>query len=250
MDVVRDPPVALVEAVTGQSQRVRRLASSCTGAFLLGHAGALSGRRATTHWRYAAELQGSFPAARVQADRIFVKDGDLWTSAGGTAGIDLALALVEEDKGPEVSRHIARGLVVYHKRPGGQAQFSTLLDLEPPSDRIRQALAFARDHLGEHLPVSRLAQAVNLSERQFGRAFRAETGTTPAKAVERLRAEAAKPLVEDGRTTLDEIALSVGFTDPEQMRQAFIRTFGQPPQALRRMSRDWATKWSAASPGP
>jgi transcriptional regulator GlxA family with amidase domain len=237
LNVIRQPPPEVLDAMVNLAEMARRVASTCTGAFLLGHAGLLDGRRATTHWRFATELQAKFPATRVEADRIFVNDGPVWTSAGGTAGIDLALALVEEDLGTDVSRQVARGLVVYHRRLGGQSQYSALLELEPPSDRIRRALSFAREHLREPLSVGRLAQQANLSERQFGRAFRAETGVTPARAVERLRAEAARPLVEEGRQSLEAIAHSVGFSDPEQKRQAFIRAFGQAPQAIRRVSR-------------
>lgn len=230
-------PDDVLEAIHRLAGGARRIASVCTAAFLLAEAGLLDGRRATTHWAYAAELQGRSPRWRIDADKIYVRDGRVWTSAGVTAGIDLALALVEEDLGAEVSRTVARAMVVYHRRLGGQSQFSALLELEPPSDRIRRALAFAREHLHEDLPVARLAEAANLSERQFGRAFQAETGSTPAKAVERLRAEAARPQVEDGAKALDVIAREVGFSDPERMRQAFVRTFGQPPQALRRISR-------------
>lgn len=215
----------------------RRVASVCTGAFVLAGAGLLDGRAATTHWRYAAMLQRQFPMVRVDGDRIFIRDGAIWTSAGITAGIDLALALIEDDFGREVARAAARQLVVYHRRPGGQSQFSELLELEPPSDRIRQALSFARVHLAESLPVERLAGAACLSPRQFGRAFVAETGQTPAKAVERLRAEAARVRLEAGLEPIELIARGVGFADPERMRRAFLRVFGQPPQALRRVAR-------------
>lgn len=228
---------AFVARVAMLAPGVRRTSSVCTGAFLLAAAGLLDGRRATTHWRQAARLQMAYPAIRVQADRIFVNDADVWTSAGVTAGIDMALAMIEDDLGVGVAREVAREMVVYHRRPGGQAQFSALLDLDPPSARIRQSLTFARDHLAEPLPVERLAEAARLSVRQFGRAFLAETGQTPAKAVERLRAETARPLVEDGREHLETIARRVGFGDQERMRRSFVRAFGQPPQALRRASR-------------
>ena len=234
---MRSPHPDLVKLILSLAPRARRVASTCTGAFLLANAGLLHNRRVTTHWRFAAELQSLFPSSRVDADKIFVRDGNIWSSAGGTAGIDLALALVDEDLGREVSRQVARGLVVYHRRVGGQSQYSTLLDLDPPSDRICKALAFAREHLHEPLPVSRLAEVANLSERQFTRAFQADTGMTPAKAVQRLRTEAARPLVEDGREPLDSVARSVGFSDAEQMRVAFVATFGHAPRAIRRLSR-------------
>ena len=142
--------------------------------------------------------------------------------------------MIEEDIGFEVSRAVAREMVVYHRRAGGQSQFSTMLEMEPESDRIRRALAFARDHLSEPLSVERLAEVACISPRHFGRAFRAETGETPAKAVERLRTEAAQHRVEAGTEPIQEIAASAGFSDPERMRRAFLRRFGQPPQALRR----------------
>jgi transcriptional regulator GlxA family with amidase domain len=215
----------------------RRLASVCSGAFLLARAGVLGGRRATTHWRHAARLQREFPQVRVDADRIFVCDGTVWSSAGITAGIDLALALIEDDLGASVARAVARNLVVYYRRPGGQSQFSTLQALDPPSDRLRQALAYAREHLHEPLPVERLADVACLSPRQFTRTFVAETGVTPAKAVERLRAEAARARIEESREPLEQVARGVGFSDTERMRRAFLRLFGHPPQALRRAAR-------------
>lgn len=212
----------------------RRVTSVCSGAFLLAAAGLLDGRRATTHWQQAAALQRQHPRVKVEADRIFVQDGPVWSSAGITAGIDLALALIEQDLGADTARAVARTLVVYHRRPGGQSQFSALLDLAPASDRIQAALSFARENLQAPLPVDRLAEAARLSPRQFGRAFLAETGQTPAKAVERLRAEAARPRIEDGAEPIEAVARDVGFTDPERMRRAFLRCFGQPPQAMRR----------------
>lgn len=219
------------------SAEARRTASVCMGAFLLAASGLLDGRRVTTHWRYAAQLRAAYPAVEVDGDRIFAKDGGVWTSAGMTAGIDMALALIEEDLGREVVRAAARLLVVYYRRPGGQFQYSSLLDLDPRSDRIRDVLSFAREHLSEPLTVETLAEASRLSVRQFSRMFLAATGTTPAKAVERLRVEAARPRIEDGRETLDAIALSTGFGDPERMRQSFLRLVGETPQALRRSAR-------------
>lgn len=229
--------LSLLGALTAAAASCRRVASVCTGAFLLAAAGLLDGRRATTHWAAAAALQRVGRGVRVEPDRIFVRDGPVWTSAGVTAGIDLALALVEEDLGSAVSRAVAQDLVVYHRRPGGQTQFSALLALDAPSDRIRRTLAYAREHLAEPLGVERLAAVACLSPRQFGRAFRMETGQTPAKAIERLRAEAARPRIEDGREPIEQIARSVGFTDAERLRRTCLRLFGQPPQALRRVAR-------------
>ena len=227
----------LVEFVKRAAAGSRRAASVCSGAFLLAAAGLLDGRRVTTHWQRATRLQREYPKVRVDSDRIFIRDGTVWTSAGITAGIDLALALIEDDLGTEVSRHAARELVVYHRRAGGQSQFSTLLELDPASERIRRALSHAREHLHESLGVEQLAAVACLSTRQFGRAFLAETGQTPAKAIERLRAEAARLRVENGQEPIELIANAVGFTDPERMRRAFVRVFGQPPQGMRRSAR-------------
>ncbi|WP_434384115.1 GlxA family transcriptional regulator [Melittangium boletus] len=215
----------------------RRVASICSGAGILAAAGLLDDRAATTHWRFATELQRCYPRVRVDAERIFIQDGPIWTSAGVSAGIDLALAMVEEDLGLEASRERARDLVVYHRRPGGQSQFSALLELEPATDRIRQTLTFAREHLHEPLSVDRLAQVACLSTRQFAREFQAETGQTPAKAIEQLRAEAARARLEAGSESIEQVAEAVGFGDAERMRRAFARVFGQTPQALRRLVR-------------
>jgi len=212
----------------------RRVAGICTGAFVLAEAGLLDGRRATTHWARARALQRRYPAVEVMEDRIFCVDGNIWTSAGMTAAIDLALALVEDDFGHEVAKETARKMVVYLRRPGGQSQFSTLLELEPRSDRIRRALIYAKEHLTSPLSVEELAGTASLSPRQFSRLFREETGRSPAKAVEHLRLEAARILMEEGHRSLDEVARETGFADRERMRRAFIRNFGQPPQALRR----------------
>lgn len=234
-DVAPMAEAVQVAAVARLAGHARRVASVCTGAFLLAEAGLLDGRRATTHWHHAAELRRCYPSVRVEADRIFVADGPVWTSAGITAGIDLALALIEADEGAALAREVARALVVYHRRPGGQSQFSALAEMAPRTDRVRAALGFARDRLAEPLPVERLAAAACLSPRQFGRLFREETGETPARAVERLRVEAARRRLEDGREPVERIAAAVGFGDPERMRRAFVRLYGQPPQAMRRL---------------
>ncbi|MDQ0475036.1 GlxA family transcriptional regulator [Labrys wisconsinensis] len=218
-------------------ERCRRVAATCTGAFILAEAGLLDGRRATTHWAHARALQARFPKVKVDEDRIFIADGPVWTSAGMTAGIDLALAMVEQDLGIETARAVARKLVVYHRRAGGQSQFSALLELEPKSDRIQTALAYARRHLDTPLTVNALAEAAHLSPRQFSRAFHAETGQSPAKAVEHLRVEAARLMMEEGRHPIDDVARQTGFADPDRMRRAFLRAFGQPPQVIRRNAR-------------
>jgi transcriptional regulator GlxA family with amidase domain len=215
----------------------RRVASVCTGAFLLAAAGLLDGRRATTHWRAAPDLARRFPSVEVEHDRIFVRDGEVWTSAGITAGIDLALALIADDLGEATAKRVAQELVVYHRRPGGQSQFSALLELDAPCGRFGRLLGWVRERLGEALTVERLADEAAMSPRHFARAFAAETGMTPAKAVERLRLEVARAHVEEGGEPIERVADLTGFHDPERMRRAFIRAFGQPPQALRRAAR-------------
>ena len=228
---------ALLKFVRQAMHTARRIAAPCTGAFILAEAGILDGRRATTHWAFAHDLQSRYPKVTVDEDRIFIIDGPVWTSAGMTAGVDLALAMIEKDFGAETARSIARKLVVYHRRAGGQSQFSALLELEPKSDRIQKALAFARLNLHTELSVDQLAGAASLSTRQFSRAFRAETGQSPAKAVENLRVEAARMMMEQGRHSMDVIATQAGFADRDRMRRAFLRAFGQPPQMVRRNAR-------------
>ncbi len=230
------PSPALVGFARQALASTRRVASICLGAFVLAEAGMLDGRRATTHWLAARELKARYPAVRVEEDRIFIIDGPVWTSAGMSAGIDLALAMVEKDFGGELARSVAQRLVLYHGRAGGQSQHSALLDINPKSDRIQNALAYARSNLKSQLTVEELADAAHLSPRQFSRAFRAETGQTPARAVENLRLEAARLMLEQSRHPVDVIASETGFADRERMRRAFVRTFGQPPQAIRRNS--------------
>jgi transcriptional regulator GlxA family with amidase domain len=228
---------ALRDYIAEAGRRSRRVAGVCTGAFALAEAGLLNGRSATTHWAHARALQERFPLIKVDDDRIFIADGNVWTSAGMSAAIDLTLALIEDDHGASLARGIARKLVVYHRRPGGQSQFSALLELEPRSDRVRRALIHAKEHLRDPLSVEELAEAASLSPRQFSRVFREETGQSPAKAVERLRLEAAKAMLEDGRHPMDVVARETGFADRDRMRRAFLRHFGQPPQSLRRSLR-------------
>ena len=224
----------LLEALRRAHGRDRRIIGACTAAFLLAEAGLLDGRRATTHWLYARELAARFPNIKVEEDRIFITDGPIWTSAGASAGVDLTLALVEQDLGAEIARTVAKKLVVYHRRAGGQSQFSELLDLDPKSDRIQRALTYARRNLKTPLSVPQLAKAAALSPRQFSRAFQAETGQSPAKAVERLRVEAARLMMEQSRHPMEVVARETGFADRDRMRRAFLRNLGQPPQAIRR----------------
>jgi transcriptional regulator GlxA family with amidase domain len=204
---------ALIEYLRGAVKNTRRVASMCTGAFFLAQAGVLDDRRATTHWAHARELQTTYPKVKVEEDRIFVVDGPVWTSAGMTAGTDLAVSMVERDLGAKVARIVAKRMVMFHRRAGGQLQHSTLLDLDAKTDRIQTALVYAKSNLHTPLTVDRLAEAANLSVRQFSRAFREETGQSPAKAVENLRLEAARLMVEQGRLPIDVIARETGFAE-------------------------------------
>jgi transcriptional regulator GlxA family with amidase domain len=217
--------------------RAERVTSVCSGAYFLAEAGLLDGRRATTHWSRTDHFSRRYPKVKLEADRIFTRDGAVWTSAGITAGIDLALALVEDDLGCDVARRVAQQLVVHQRRPGGQSQFSALIELGGRTGRFSELMDWMRANLAEPLTVERLAEQAAMSPRNFARAFTAETGATPAKAVERLRLEAARTEVETGHTPIDRVAEVVGFGDPERMRRAFLRAFGQPPQALRRSAR-------------
>lgn len=228
---------ATLETLRTMAREARRVAGLCTGAFLLGQIGLLDGRRATTHWAYARQMREDFPNVRVEDDRIFINEGSVWTSAGLTAGLDLAIALIEKDLGRDVAGAIARRLVMHHRRAGGQSQHSELLELAPSSDRIQKAVIFARAHLANPLTVEELAEIAALSPRQFARAFRAETGQTPAKAVEQMRLEAARLMIEETRHPMDQIARECGFVDIRRMREAFMRQYGQPPQTLRRLAK-------------
>lgn len=228
---------AIVRWLRAAAPHVRRIASVCSGAYVLAEAGLLDGRRATTHWGRTDDFARRYPKVKLDADRIFIRDGHVWTSAGITAGIDLALALVEDDLGADVARRTAQQLVVHQRRPGGQSQFSALIELGGRTGRFADLMDWMRENLAQPLTVEQLADRAAMSPRNFARAFAAETGTTPAKAVERLRLEAARTRVETGREPIDRVAEAAGFGDPERMRRAFLRAFGQPPQALRRAAR-------------
>jgi transcriptional regulator GlxA family with amidase domain len=190
---------------------------------------------------YAREMAGRYPEIKVEEDRIYIEDGPMWTSAGMTAGLDLALAMLEADGGAQLARQVARSLVMYHRRAGGQSQFSSLLDIAPKTDRIQRALSHARQNLKDILSIDELADAAGLSPRQFSRLFHAETGHTPAKAVENLRLEAARLMMEEGSHPIEVIARETGFADRERMRRAFLRAFGQPPQTIKRGTRHMET---------
>jgi transcriptional regulator GlxA family with amidase domain len=237
-----DPPAwelsgAVLAALRAAHARGARLGSICTGAFALAEAGLLDGRRATTHWQRTRHFLKAYPQVKLEPDRIFVRDGDVWTSAGISAGIDLSLAMIAEDYGEEIAQKTARQLVLYHRRSGGQSQFSSLLELKAPNGRFGPLLAWAREHLDAPLTVEDLAEQAGMSSRHFTRAFMAETGTTPSKAVERLRIEVARQRVQSSSEAIERVAETTGFRDPERMRRAFIRAFGQPPQSLRRAAR-------------
>jgi transcriptional regulator GlxA family with amidase domain len=217
--------------------RGSRIASVCSGAYVLAEAGLLDGRRATTHWQRTRHFLSTYPKVKLEPDRIFVRDGNIWTSAGITAGIDLALAMAAEDYGDDVAQQTARQLVLYHRRSGGQSQFSSLLELKASNGRFGALLTWAREHLDAALTVEDLAERAGMSSRHFTRAFIAETGSTPSKAIERLRTEVARERVQSSSDAIERVAQSTGFRDPERMRRAFIRAFGQPPQSLRRAAR-------------
>ncbi len=224
---------ALVDWVRQRATQARRVASVCTGAFLLAAAGVLDGRRAATHWMYCARLAQRFPAVRVEPDPIFVRDGPVWTSAGVTAGIDLALALVEEDLGRTVALAVARYLVVFLKRPGGQAQFSAALSLQAAEDKFGALHGWINAHLADDLSLSVLANQAGMSERSFSRHYAEATGQTPARAVERLRAEAAGRLLLESGLPVKRIAQRCGFGSEETMRRSFLRLLAVTPYDYR-----------------
>ncbi|MDI5968084.1 GlxA family transcriptional regulator [Streptomyces sp. SL13] len=220
----------LVEAAA----RAGRVASVCTGAFLLARAGLLDGRRAVTHWASCAALAREYPLVTVTPDPVFVADGPVWTSAGVTAGMDMALAMVEEDRGVAEAREIARNLVMFLQRPGGQRQFSTQLAAQRPErEPLRRVQDWIADHLGADLTVPALAARAGMSERHFTRAFRAGTGATPAAYVETARVEAARNLLETTGATVESIARSCGFGAAETLHRRFRHHLGVTPGAYR-----------------
>jgi transcriptional regulator GlxA family with amidase domain len=238
---------ALVEWIAHASAGARRTASVCTGAFLLAAAGLLDGRRATTHWAFAQELQRRYPRVHVDAESIYVRDGSIWTSAGVTAGMDLALALVEDDVGRDVALAIARHLVLFLRRPGSQSQFSATLAAQQaqrePLREVQQAVL--EDVAGDH-SVEAMAARAHMSARHFARAFRAETGVTPARHVERVRLEAARRRLEDTSEPLATVASGCGFASAEVMRRAFLRILHVGPAEYRRRFQAHDTEESAA----
>jgi len=224
---------ALLDWLRARALGARRVASVCTGAFLLAAAGLLDGRRAVTHWRHCDQLAREYPRVRVESDPIFVRDGSIWTSAGVTAGIDLSLALVEADLGRAVGLDVARNLVVFLKRPGGQAQFSAALALQSADERFAQLHEWLAEHLAEDLSLSRIAHAAGMSERTFLRRYREATGLTPLRAVEQLRVEAARQMLIETRLPIKRIAARCGFGSEETMRRTFARVQQVSPSDYR-----------------
>jgi transcriptional regulator GlxA family with amidase domain len=215
------------------ANQARRTTSVCSGSYLLAAAGLLDGKRATTHWSRAADFTRKFPRVHLDPDCIFVKDGSIWTSAGISAGIDLSLALIEDDLGESIARRTAQQLVVYYRRPGGQSQFSALLEMERANGRFTALLDHVRSHLDSRHSVADLADRMCMSPRHFSRAFHAETGMSPAKAIEQLRAETARgSLAASGRSVRD-VARFCGFGNAERMRRTFLRLFGAPPSTVK-----------------
>jgi transcriptional regulator GlxA family with amidase domain len=234
----RRPDPRLTDWLREHGPRTERLVSVCTGAFLLAAAGLLDGRLATTHWAYCDRLARDHPAAEIDPDPIYVRDGRVSTSAGVTAGIDLALALVEEDLGREVALTVARYLVVFLRRPGNQAQFSAQLAAQTAQrEPLREVQQWITEHPADDLSVESLAARARLSPRHFARAFQTETGMTPGRFVERVRLEHARRLLEDTADGIEEISRACGYGTPEAMRRAFVKTLGSAPAEYRRRFR-------------
>lgn len=225
----------LVDWISIHARRARRVCSVCNGTFLLAEAGLLNGRRAVTHWQAIDALRASYPSVRLQPDAIFVQDGEIWSSAGVSAGIDLALALVEQDCGRDIAMSVSRQLVVYMKRPGGQSQFSELLGMQPGEGG---AFSELHDWLSENLDdatlsVDALARRVSMSARNFARVYKTKTGRTPAKAIELFRLETARRLLEDTDERIESIARRTGFGDEDRMRNTFQRHLNVSPRDYR-----------------
>jgi transcriptional regulator GlxA family with amidase domain len=233
---MRNPGTAAKLAcwINQRVNRIRRIASVCTGVYGLASTGLLDGRRVTTHWKYALDLAARFPQLQVDANPLYIRDGKFYTSAGVTAGIDLSLALIEEDFGPQIALAVARELVVYVKRPGGQEQFSEPLKFQMvSSSRFADLPAWILGHLDQDLSVEALAQRMNLCPRQFSRRFKAQFISSPAVFVQRIRLDEARTRLAAADCTVESVADSVGFHDPDSFRRAFVKCFGVPPQQYR-----------------
>lgn len=224
----------LIAWIKRRSAKARRVASVCTGAFLLGRCGLLDGVRVTTHWDACDQLAQLFPKALVESDPIFIEHGNVWTSAGVTAGIDMTLALVERDLGHSAAMYIARGLVIFLRRPGGQSQFSSVLSLQTGDDRFDQLHSWAADNLRKDMSIAALARKVGMSERSFTRHYRKLVGKTPARAIEAIRVEAARDLLSTTNLPIKLIAERCGFGTEDTMRRSFLRAISVPPQDYRR----------------
>lgn len=230
---LQDSP-EIVEWVVNAAPRMHRLAALCTGSFFLAEGGALNGRRATTHWSFAERLRKKYPEVKVDADAIFIREGNIWTSAGVTAGMDLALAIVEEDFGRDIALEVARDLVIYLKRPGGQSQFSVHLSSQMTTHpTIRELQNWIMAHLDDELNTPKLAARVAMSERNFTRVFHRETAESPADFIERARFEVARRLLEQNKSPLKLIALKTGFRTEEKMRRVFQKKIGVTPKVYR-----------------
>ncbi|PBC94513.1 AraC family transcriptional regulator with amidase-like domain [Streptomyces sp. Ag82_O1-15] len=239
----RRPDPRLTDWLRAHGPRAERLVSVCTGAIPLAEAGLLDGRRATTHWAYCDKLARDHPAIEVDPDPIYVRDGQVSTSAGVTSGIDLALALVEEDLGREAALTVARHLVVFLRRPGNQAQFSAQLAAQTARrEPLREVQQWITEHPGDDLSVESLAVRARLSPRHFARAFQTETGMTPGRYVDRVRLEHARRLLEDTADGVEEISRDCGYGTPEAMRRAFVKTLGTAPAEYRRRFRPAPTR--------
>lgn len=235
LETLRERP-ELKTAIRRIAKRARRVASVCTGAFVLAEAGLLGGKRATTHWAACDLLQQQYPTVEVERGPIFTQDGNIYTSAGASTGMDLSLALVREDHGAEVAREIARWLVLYMERPGGQSQLSVPLQAQVADRRpIAELQHWIAEHFADDVSVSTLARRVGMSVRNFARAYKHEIGVTPASYVESLRVEAARRKLEQGTAALAEVASQVGFGSVDTLRRAFVRQTGQLPSETRQL---------------
>lgn len=224
----------IVEWVAYAAPKMNRLAALCTGSFFLAEGGALNGRRATTHWSFAERLRKGYPEVKVDADAIFIREGNIWTSAGVTAGMDLALAIVEDDFGREIALEVARDLVIYLKRPGGQSQFSVHLSSQMTTHpTIRELQNWIMSHLDDDLNIPKLAARVAMSERNFARVFHRETAESPADFIERARFEVARRMLEENKSPLKVISLKTGFRTEEKMRRVFQKKIGVTPKVYR-----------------